>query len=200
MSYRVALEKLWAMGLLYPCTCSRADIKAAANAPQEGAPLVGPDGIVYPGTCRKTPQGSMPLDVALRIDISKALQSIENNDICFNDGEVEYCKTASQMCGEIGDVVLARKDMGASYHLSIVIDDAEQGITDVIRGEDLRDATFIHVLLQRLLDLPTPRYCHHALIRDENGRRLAKRDDARAISKYREDGLTPADVRALVGL
>ena len=87
-----------------------------------------------------------------------------------------------------------------SYHLSVVLDDAAQNITHVVRGQDLFEATQIHVLLQALLDLPTPRYHHHKLIRDDAGKRLAKRDDARAIAKYRADGLAPADIRALVGL
>ena len=90
--------------------------------------------------------------------------------------------------------------MGTSYHLSVVLDDAAQGITEVTRGADLFDATQIHVLLQRLLDLPTPRYHHHRLIRDDAGKRLAKRDDARAIAKYRADGASPSDIRQMVGL
>ena len=100
---------------------------------------------------------------------------------------------------KVGDGVLARRDMGTSYHLSVVVDDADQGITDVVRGRDLFDATAIHVVLQRLLGLPTPRYHHHRLIRDEAGKRLAKRDDARALRKYRDEGATPEDIRALVG-
>ncbi|MGJ8611095.1 MAG: glutamate--tRNA ligase family protein, partial [Octadecabacter sp.] len=87
-----------------------------------------------------------------------------------------------------------------SYHLSVVLDDAEQGISHVVRGQDLFEATKIHVILQRLLGLSTPTYHHHALIRDENGKRLAKRDDARAISKYRADGASPDDIRSMVGL
>jgi glutamyl-Q tRNA(Asp) synthetase len=90
--------------------------------------------------------------------------------------------------------------MGTSYHLSVVVDDAAQGITHVTRGADLFEATKIHVILQRLLDLPTPIYHHHRLIRDETGKRLAKRDDARAIRSYREDGACPGDIRRLVGL
>ncbi len=90
--------------------------------------------------------------------------------------------------------------MGTSYHLSVVLDDAAQGVTQVVRGEDLFDATAIHVLLQQLLDLPTPAYHHHTLIRDDQGKRLAKRDDARALAKYRADGASPADIRAMVGL
>ncbi len=101
---------------------------------------------------------------------------------------------------QIGDIVLARKDFGTSYHLSVVLDDAAQGITHVVRGEDLFEATRIHVLLQRLLGLPTPTYHHHRLIRDDHGKRLAKRDDARAIAKYRAEGATPQDIRRMVGL
>ena len=100
----------------------------------------------------------------------------------------------------IGDVVLARKDFGTSYHLSVVVDDAEQGISDVVRGEDLAGATFIHVALQKLLGVETPIYHHHRLIRDDAGKRLAKRDDARAIRTYREDGASPGDIRRMVGL
>ncbi|MEY8838507.1 glutamate--tRNA ligase family protein, partial [Cribrihabitans sp. XS_ASV171] len=100
----------------------------------------------------------------------------------------------------VGDIILVRRNMGGSYHLSVVIDDADQGITHVVRGEDLFEATRIHVLLQNLLGFPVPVYHHHRLIRDPRGKRLAKRDDARAIAKYREDGATPADIRAMVGL
>ncbi len=95
------------------------------------------------------------------------------------------------MVSQVGDVVLARRDIGTSYHLAVVIDDADQGITEVTRGEDLFDATAIHVVLQRLLGLPTPAYHHHRLIRDDQGKRLAKRDDARALAKYRAEGATP---------
>ena len=90
--------------------------------------------------------------------------------------------------------------MGASYHLSVSVDDAAQGVTRVTRGQDLFTATYIHVVLQKLLGLPTPTYHHHSLIRDETGKRLAKRDDARAIRIYRDEGKTPADIRAMVGL
>ena len=101
---------------------------------------------------------------------------------------------------EVGDVVLARRDMGTSYHLSVVLDDAAQGITHVVRGADLFEATQIHVVLQKQLGLSTPIYHHHDLIRDDHGKRLAKRDDARAISLYRREGATPADIRRMVGL
>ena len=108
--------------------------------------------------------------------------------------------SAQDVIKTVGDVVLARRDMGTSYHLSVVLDDAAQGVTHVVRGEDLFEATKIHVILQRLLRLPTPLYHHHKLIRDDTGKRLAKRDDARAISKYRAEGATPNDIRCLVGL
>ncbi len=197
--YRVALQSLWDRGLLYPCRCSRADIRAAATAPQEGAPLHGPDGIVYPGTCRpaRPPAGKMPMDVALRLDMQHALRSI-HNPLIYIDKGIEI--TVHDLAETVGDVVLARRDMGASYHLSVVLDDADQHITHVIRGEDLREATQIHVLLQRLFGLPMPAYHHHRLIRDDTGKRLAKRDDARAIATYRAEGASPRDIRAMVGL
>lgn len=200
--YRAALETLWARGLLFACSCTRRDIQAAANAPQEGAVLLGPDGLIYPGTCRDMPRSTaMPEDVALRIDMRKAMQAIGKASFfeeAVQPGEQQI--TATQMIETVGDVVLARRDMGAAYHLAIVIDDADQEITHVIRGEDLFEATAIHVVLQKLLDLPTPRYHHHRLVRDETGKRLAKRDDARAIELYRAEGKTPTEIRAMAGL
>ncbi len=209
--YEQALDTLWSEGLLYPCTCNRKDIAAAASAPQEGAPLHGPDGIIYPGTCRhKASRNSVerPKDTPLRLDMAMAAQSVlshgsgsflelgtgpngETGRISFDKAELETT---------IGDVVLSRRGMGTSYHLSVVLDDAAQGITRVIRGQDLFEATRIHVLLQAILGLPTPEYLHHRLIRDPNGKRLAKRDDARAIAKYRAEGATPQDIRTMVGL
>ncbi|WP_425078240.1 tRNA glutamyl-Q(34) synthetase GluQRS [Ruegeria denitrificans] len=212
--YDRALDRLWKKGLLYPCLCNRKDIAAAASAPQEGAPLLGPDGIIYPGTCRKVNQGielrqkPHPRDQVLRLDVAKACRTIrdparfqflelgsgpggETGTIAFTPDEME---------ASVGDIVLARRDMGTSYHLSVVLDDAAQGITRVVRGQDLFEATRIHVLLQVLLDLPTPEYFHHDLVRDDAGKRLAKRDDARAIAKYRAEGASPADIRHMVGL
>lgn len=208
-AYHAALETLWARGLIYPCTCRRRDIEEAARAPQEGAPHYGPDGLVYPGTCRPAtpPKGEMPADCALRLDMARAWDQIDASSLQFTEtgtgpaGETgQITVTREQAIPDIGDIVLARRDMGTSYHLSVVIDDAEQAITHVTRGEDLFEATAIHVILQRLLGLPRPLYHHHRLIRDETGKRLAKRDDARAIRKYRDDGLSPADIRAMIGL
>ena len=197
-AHREALHRLWDMGLLYPCHCNRRDIQAAASAPQEGAPLIGPDGLIYPGTCRHRPRtGPLP-EGALRLDIGAALARVGTLPPWVETGLAEA--QAPDLATRIGDVVLARRDFGTSYHLGVVVDDAEQGIDEVTRGLDLAEATPIHLLLQALLGLPTPRYHHHRLIRDETGRRLAKRDDARAIRRYRDDGWSPADIRAAVGL
>lgn len=216
-SYRTALQNLWQRGFLFPCTCTRRDIAEALSAPQEGTPLHGPDGLIYPGTCRSTAPphpndgdpGPPPEATTLRLRVDRHLgvfttPRVGGDVLCFQETgpgfaqEMEF--TVQTAITEIGDIVLARKDMGTSYHLSVVLDDAAQGITHVTRGADLFEATKIHVILQRLLDLPTPTYHHHRLIRDETGKRLAKRDDARAIAKYRAEGATPEDIRAMVGL
>ncbi|SDX53393.1 tRNA glutamyl-Q(34) synthetase GluQRS [Roseicitreum antarcticum] len=200
--YTSALARLSAMGLTYPCRCSRADIRAALSAPQEGAPI-GPDGPLYPGTCRnRTMADAQPTD-AIRLDIARA--SALTGPVTFTDTGPGYSQrvhqmTPSDMAHSIGDIVLARRDIGTSYHIAVVVDDAAQGITEVTRGADLFAATFIHVLLQRLLALPTPAYHHHRLIRDDEGKRLAKRDAARAIRSYRDAGATPSDIRDLLNL
>ncbi|MDE3028428.1 MAG: tRNA glutamyl-Q(34) synthetase GluQRS [Paracoccaceae bacterium] len=216
--YQGALDRLWSRSLLYPCTCSRRDIENALSAPQEGAPVLGPDGLVYPGTCRPhgdslTPNPTpRPTAAALRLDIAKAANAAITSANALEN--LTFLETGQGPNGEhgritttpeayrqvIGDIVLARRDMGTSYHLSVVLDDAAQDITHITRGEDLFEATRIHVLLQHLLDLPTPTYHHHKLIRDAAGKRLAKRDDARALAKYRAEGATPTDIRALIGL
>lgn len=203
-AYRKALHFLWNEGLIYPCSCNRKDILNALSAPQEGVDIqYGPDGPVYPGTCKpKNHSTSMPYDQVLRLDAEKAFKRL-GGVLAFTEktrvnSNIEILPEV--FIAEIGDIVLARRDMGTSYHLSVVLDDATQSITDVVRGEDLFEATKIHVVLQKLLGLPTPAYHHHKLIRDENGKRLAKRDDARAISKYREEGYTPSDIRKLLNL
>ena len=206
-AYRAALEHLGADALIYTCACNRRDIAAAAAAPQEGEPSHGPDGLIYPGTCRP-PQpvvlDQLPVEQALRLNLSALDPSVEfafTETGCGPRGETGAVRfSLADAVQTVGDVVLARRGMGTSYHLSVVVDDAAQGITHVIRGQDLFEATKIHVILQRLLGLPVPVYRHHRLIRDEAGKRLAKRDDARAIRKYRDDGATPQDIRRLVGL
>ncbi|MFY0679997.1 MAG: tRNA glutamyl-Q(34) synthetase GluQRS [Thalassovita sp.] len=209
-TYGAALNALWRRGLLYPCRCTRRDILAASAAPQEGVPSHGPDGLIYPGTCRPAnghASQDMPTQLPLRLNMARALASLPNpQDLSFEeagdgpDTNRTIHLSPQTLRQSVGDIVLSRKDFLGSYHLSVVLDDAAQNVTHVIRGQDLFDATQIHVLLQRLLDLPTPHYHHHRLIRDGAGKRLAKRDDARAIAKYRADGATPQDIRALVGL
>ena len=196
--YAQALDKLHKLGLTYPCRCNRADIRAALGAPQEGAPLHGPDGLIYPGTCRqRTDPG--PQD-AIRLNMAKAM--VRLGEVRFTEtGPLhggDHIRTTAQIVETIGDIVLSRRGWGTSYHLAVVVDDAQQRITEVTRGADLFDATPIHVVLQRLLGLPTPLYHHHALVRDETGKRLAKRDDARALALYRAEGATPDDIRALI--
>jgi len=191
--YRAALERLAAAGLLYPCFCTRADIAASAAAPH------GPDGApLYPGTCRGLPGAVVAGRLAagerhaLRLDMAAARRQT---------GPLEW-----QEAGEgrlpcrpeaFGDVVLARKDAPASYHLCVTHDDAMQGVTLVTRAADLRPATGLHRLLQALLGWPVPKYAHHALLLDRQGRRLAKRDGAVTLRALREGGATPEQVRLM---
>ncbi len=201
--YKTALISLWDRGLLYPCTCTRRDIEAATSAPQEGAPMHGPDGPIYPGTCRAELTGALPTDAALRLNMTKAIATLPMSKLTYQEmgpNSAEISIDVKQLPSTIGDVVLARKDFGTSYHLSVVIDDGFQAISNVTRGKDLVEATPIHVLLQHLLDLPTPTYHHHELIRDKNGKRLAKRDDAKAIAKFREQGFSPEDIYDMIGV
>lgn len=201
-AYNAALDTLWARGLLYPCRCSRADIAAAASAPQEGVPLLGPDGIFYPGTCRPAQRctGPRPTDMPLRLNSARACAQLDWPLSYVEEGGDE-AKTisfsAKDMIETVGDIVLARRDMGTSYHLSVVIDDAAQQISHVARGRDLSEATPIHVALQHLLALTTPVYHHHRLIRDNTGKRLAKRDDARAIKLFRDEGYSKGDILSM---
>ncbi len=205
--YNRALDQLWQASQAYHCTCSRKDIWAA-SAPQEGGePLVGPDGVVYPGTCRpmaSTLGSHRNPDHALRLNLASAAatQRFTYRDIGPNgvgDGTT-VAFTLDHAIATIGDPIIARKGMAAAYHLAVVVDDADQDVTHVVRGADLAEATQVHVILQSLLGLPTPVYFHHPLVRDESGKRLAKRDDSKAIAKYRSEGASPHDIRRLVGL
>lgn len=208
-TYKSHLNKLITKELCYPCNCSRRDIKMALTAPQEGYdPASGPDGPVYPGTCKNRDVTTATDNDSLRLNMKNAIDYLGGDkgisSLSFRETGQKYDGhhnlSAGMLIDHCGDMVLARRDIGTSYHLSVVIDDAEQDITHVTRGHDMFDATFIHRLLQALLALPTPTYHHHRLVRDENGKRLAKRDDARAIRKFRDQGATPNDIRALVGL
>ena len=203
--YEAALRRLSAMGLCYPCRCTRADIQAALSAPQEGAAHPMPDGMIYPGTCRARPMGDRGPGDAIRLNMARALAACGAAALAFDEtGDLHSGRhhiDNAHLIATMGDIVLARRDIGAAaYHLAVVVDDARQQITEVVRGADLFEATFLHRLLQALLGLPTPAYHHHRLIRDESGKRLAKRDDARALAHYRAEGATPQDIRRIVGL
>lgn len=202
-AYQAALDRLAGLGLTYPCRCRRADIRAALSAPQEGAAVIGPDGPVYPGTCRHRSMAEAGPDDAIRLNAARALDHLGLDEIIFLDQNIApglpHRLTARDFVAGIGDVVLARRGMGTSYHLAVVVDDAAQGITLVTRGKDLLDSTYIHIILQKLLGLPTPRYHHHRLIRDEQGKRLAKRDDARALKLFRDEGTSAAQIRRQLG-
>ncbi|MDF1854127.1 tRNA glutamyl-Q(34) synthetase GluQRS [Pseudooceanicola sp.] len=198
--YNARLEILAETGLLYPCGCSRGDIRAALAAPQEGA-----EHQVYPGTCRSRSMDSRLPGDALRLDLAAALRQLKGHDLSFEEHGPAHAGhhivTPETALRDIGDIVLSRRgEHIVAYFLASTFDDADQGISHVIRGEDLFDFTPIQVILQHLLGLPTPIYHHHRLIRDDAGKRLAKRDDARAIRQYRDTGISPAEIRRMVGL
>lgn len=196
--YRRALDALAVRGLLYPCFCTRADI-AREIAASAAAPH-GPDGVLYPGTCRRLSADERAARVAggeahaLRLDMAAAVATLRA-PLTFEEGGSRVACDPAQF----GDAVLARKDVPASYHLCVTHDDALQGVTLVTRGEDLRPATHLHRLLQQLIGWPEPRYAHHGLLTDAAGRRLAKRDRAATIRAMRTAGLSPADVRGQAG-
>lgn len=191
--YAQALERLKAMGVLYPCFCTRAEIKAQiaemGRAPHETL------GYLYPGTCRLLPPEQAAERIARgdahawRIDMQK-VQDLIGCPLWHDlHRGVQRCVPT-----EYGDVVLARKEMPASYHLAVVVDDAAQGVSHVTRGMDLFDATNIHRALQAVLALPVPAYCHHGLLRDNAGKRLAKRDGARSLASLRAAGYSAQQV------
>lgn len=197
-NYAAALTRL--APLCYPCRCRRSDIRAALSAPQEGVPAAGPDGLIYPGTCRHRALADAGPGDVIRLDAARAFDAAGLDRLSFRDDGAEHHLTSHEFLDRIGDVILSRRGMGTSYHLAVVVDDAAQGISLVTRGKDLFDSTWIHLLLQKLLDLPPPDYHHHRLIRDDAGKRLAKRDDSRSLRSLREDGATPDDIRQLLDL
>lgn len=192
-AYREALATLKREGLLYPCFCTRseilAEIAASAAAPH------GPEGPVYPGTCRTLTARERNRLVAekphaWRLDVARAVLRV---------GALSWTDHGCEVRAEpelFGDVVLARKDAPASYHLAVTVDDAWQGITDIVRGVDLLAATHVHRMLQALLGLPTPRYHHHALLADAFGQRLAKRLGAPMLAGLRTAGAEPIELLA----
>ncbi len=197
--YTAALDELARLGVTYPCFCTRKQIRAEIDAAGAAPHAVTADGsLIYPGRCRDRPEpqrraliaGGRPF--AIRLDSARALQV--TGRLSWTDAVLG---TAAVSLTGLGDVVVARKAAAASYHLACVVDDAEQGITHVTRGEDLIPITPLHRTLQALLGLPEPRWHHHPLCVDQTGRRLAKRHDALSIRTLRASGLSPAAVFAL---
>lgn len=201
--YGAALARLERQGLLYPCFCTRREIAAeiarAADAPH------GPEGPLYPGTCRGLPPRVQTLRMqtepyALRLDIAKA-EAYLGGALHFEErgrgprGEEGRCPVQAHL---VGDIVVARKELPASYHLAVVVDDALQGVELVTRGEDLFHATHVQRVLQELLGLPAPRYLHHRLIVDETGKKFSKRNEVVTLRALRAGGASPADVCAMV--
>jgi glutamyl-Q tRNA(Asp) synthetase len=196
--YRAVLSRLLEMTLVYPCFCSRKDIAVAASAPHGG------DGLIYPGTCRNldpilaAERQARGDPFALRLDAAKAHRMagpIAFREIGPDGAEREITAQPERM----GDVVLGRRDVPASYHLCATWDDHLQGVSLVVRGEDLRESTHIHRLLQAILGLATPRYRHHLLLTNESGARLSKRDGAQALQAFRAQGADAGAVRAMAG-
>jgi glutamyl-Q tRNA(Asp) synthetase len=207
--YRDALEKLTAMGLVYPAFESRAEVARLIGEREKEAPWPrDPDGApLYPGTARslspdaraKLLQSGAPY--ALRLDMAAA---------CRRAGDVSWIERGEGPGGERGtvmanpaawgDIIIARKETPTSYHLAVVLDDALQGVTEVVRGQDLFWSTSVHRLLQALLALPRPAYRHHCLIGDAAGRKLSKSTDATGLRELRAAGVTPAEIRARIGL
>lgn len=189
--YTCALDRLKAMGLVYPCFCTRAEIAASASAPH------GSEGPVYPGICRALPDADRAARMheahCWRLDMSSAVARV--GPLRWRDAKVGWVE-ASPLSQ--GDVVLARKETPTSYHLAVTIDDAAQGVTDIVRGTDLFDATHVHRLLQALLDLPTPAYHHHGLMLGPDGKRLAKRNGAQPLADLRAEGVDPAALMAFL--
>ena len=187
--YAVALERLRGQGLVYPCFCTRADIATAMSAPH------GNGGAAYPGTCRDLPDDPARREGqahSWRLDSGKAVALAGLPAWTEHDG-------ARFEAGEIDDVILARKDAPAAYHLACVVDDAASGVDLVVRGADLRSSTPVQRLLQMLLGLPEPSYLHHSIVAHEDGRRLAKRDLAPTLAAMREAEVDGPALAAALG-
>jgi len=198
-----ALDGLNRRGLIYPCFCSRGDIRAAA---EEDGPK-DPDGApLYPGTCRDLTAGERARHITrddpyvLRLNMAKALAAIGAPLTWTEISESGREVTITADPAAWGDVVLARRDVPTSYHLAVVVDDAAQGVTHVVRGKDLYFATAVHRVLQALLGLPAPVYRHHRLILDRAGKKLSKSEGAESLRTLRGTGTSPADVRRMIGV
>jgi glutamyl-Q tRNA(Asp) synthetase len=207
--YREAVEKLAGLGLIYPSFESRAEIVRLVAQREAGAPWPrDPDGApLYPGLAKSLPPDerarliAQGTPYALRLDMEAALACAgELNWKEFGEGPGGESGVVAAQPEAWGDVILARKETPTSYHLSVVIDDALQGVTDVVRGRDLFWSTSVHLLLQQLLGIPQPAYRHHRLIEDASGHKLSKSTQATTLRELRRQGATPADIRSLVDL
>lgn len=204
-SYATAMRRLERRGLVYPCFCSRGDIMSAV-ASRPRWPL-DPDGTpLYPGTCkhmspdRRAARFAAGERASYRLDMDRAL-NLGGRELSWGEYRGGSLRFEERATPEVwGDAVLSRKDIATSYHIAVVIDDAAQGVTDIVRGEDLFMATNLHRVLQALLDLPTPNYHHHALIRDSAGQKLAKSLRAKPLRSYRHEGFSREDVLTRLGL
>ncbi len=197
-AYAEAADRLRAIGLLYPCRCTRRDIEAAWG----GTPVFGPEGLQYPGTCRGLTAAEVEADepVAWRLDMAGALERLtaDGKDLSTPVLDASAPVDFRALAEATGDVVLCRRDITTSYHLSVTVDDAAQNVTHVMRGQDMYEATAVHRVLQALLDLSTPTYAFHPLIMAADGsRKLSKRDGAEGLAALREAGHSPAQVRAM---
>lgn len=205
--YAQAAETLLRRGLLYPCVCSRGDIRAAIGDLSLVTWPRDPDGgLLYPGTCRcgaghdeAEQRHAAGEPAALRLAMDRALLGTGPPDWTAFDPATFVESRAPGDAAAWGDVVVARKDVPTSYHLSVVIDDALQGVTHVVRGRDIEPSTAIHRVVQQLLGLPAPRYHHHPLVLDEDGAKLAKRLGSLPLRGLREEGETPAAIRRRLG-
>jgi len=194
-AYRAALEQLDAMGVLYPCFCTRREIQQEIER-MGNAPHAEDYSDPYPGICRtidrhQRTERQLHERFAWRLDVAAAMQLLEE-PVSWLDGSGRSHEVTPSA---LGDMVIGRKDIAFSYHLAVVVDDADQGVTHVIRGEDLIGSTPIHRMLQALLDLPSPVYIHHPLLLDGNGERLAKRNNATSLKSLREAGIDAAALR-----
>jgi len=200
--YQAALDRLAAQNLLYPCFCTRAEITAEIKAANSAPHLLsGPDGPLYPGTCRhlspaqRQARQAAGHPFALRLDMARA--TAQAGPLYWTD---QKRGTITATPKQFGDVILARKDTPTSYHLSVTLDDHLQGVTLVTRGQDLFAATHVHRLLQHLLNLTPPQYLHHKLLSAPDGRRLAKRNTSRTLCSLRQDGIRQDQLRRTLGL
>ena len=196
--YKNILTKFKKELRLFECNCSRRDIKNALSAPHESEKLSGPDGLIYPGTCRgNNLLYKLNFSNVLRMDNS--LRKNKSYSFCElgpKKGKISF--SSDEFSKRVGDIVLWRRGYPA-YHLACVIDDSEQKITHVVRGLDLFDSTKIHTVLNSRLGLKRPFYFHHKLICDENGKRLAKRDDSKSLQKYRQEGFKASEIKEILG-